>query len=83
MYKIVISNLGYENENVHTLDNKVGDLEKLLKAIKRIVGDKRIVGYKIINVNFDITEKDFNNEYSINVVETEDVDRCISIVKVE
>lgn len=83
MYKIVVCNLGYENKNLQDIDKKIGDIESLMRKIKRIkpITGKMIEGFKITNINYNVTEKDFEKTEAINVIETEDCNRCIYISK--
>lgn len=87
MYKITVCNLGYENKNLKAIDKQTGDLKTLLEKIKRIhpsSNGRKIEGYKITKVNYNVTEKDFNskNDNCVNIIETTDFDRCIYISKI-
>jgi hypothetical protein len=84
MYKIVCCNLGYDGK-LTSLEDKVSkNLNDLIGCIKYIeFEDGKIDGYAVKKINYNISEQDFENENDINIIETEDVDRCIYISKID
>lgn len=85
-YKIVVCNLGYEARYLDDLDQQTGELSKLLKKIKRVRPSekgKTIDGFKVTQVNYNITEQDFltKNDNCVDVILTDDIDRAVYIRK--
>lgn len=80
-YKIVVCNLGYENKRISSLDNNVGTLKELLNKIKKLKlkEGENIEGFKVIKINLALEENNFKNDEAINIIETNDCDRCIYI----
>jgi hypothetical protein len=75
--KIVVCNLGYEDIEIHQLDQKEGTFPQLVKLIKSAIGKGKteIEGYKITERNYINT-----GEEQIDIIKTEDFDRGIYIV---
>lgn len=88
MYKIVVSNLGYDSHTISGLDGKVGeDLQELANEIFDSMpynddGKIYIDDYKIIYTNFSPSEKDFNSDGICDIIQTIDIDRAIYIEKI-
>lgn len=81
MYKIVVSNLGYSSD-LNKIDGYEGSFDKCVKQINRLIRSnaKEIEGYKIKKINY--TDEIIDREGTINIIDTEDIDRGIYLRKV-
>lgn len=85
MYVINITNMGYNSEWINILSGvENDDLEKIKRLLKRRIKNttKKIDGFKVTSINLDFKVEDFDNSGSVMVLTTDDVDRCIEIVKI-
>lgn len=83
MYKIIVSNLGFKDFWIEKeLHNMTGTLNQLLTELKEQLKEVNTIDDITITKNFSITEKDFlkADDLIIKVVETDDVECCISIL---
>lgn len=80
-FKIVVCNLGYENIFIDRLDGKEFEtLEEAIQEIKEEIPEdtKKIDSFEITKINYDVTEKDAK-DYSIDIIDTTDINRGIYI----
>lgn len=82
MYKITVQ--GLELESFKNLNNKTGELKKLINKLRKITPFKILDGYRITNnLLYNIGENDFLENETIKVVETNNVNCYICIKKID